>query len=269
MALKGAVADLLDLQADETEDTGLAKAADLKSQGDLGEATAYGNAADVAENNATLAGIAGEIKEYQTTRDVYKTVGSQRAAIAASGFGDSGTSLALARSSFQQGYLDNQLTRTQTLSKQGGYLEEAAAAKAEAAAATTASDAALVEKDAYTTSASKAKTRSTTLANSITDYLKVTDPDTLTAEDKLATAELKDNPDSELSSAVSSLKWYTKKDGTAAYGTGDETKDTTTTTTTTTEASGSYFNGKTWVTGARKVDKYPGTVNLFGVDTSK
>jgi hypothetical protein len=112
----------------------------LQQQGDYAEAASYGNAADIATNSATLADVAGQVQEYQNTRAVNQTVGAQRASVAAAGLSNSGSALALARSSFQQGYLQNQMTRVQTLTREGGFLEEAAAAHSEQTAAQTAGD---------------------------------------------------------------------------------------------------------------------------------
>jgi hypothetical protein len=121
----------------------------LQQQGDYAEAASYGNAADIATNSATLADVAGQVQEYQNTRAVNATVGSQRASVAAAGLSNSGSALALARSSFQQGYLQNQMTRIQSLTREGGFLEEAAAARAEQQAATTAGDIAGTTIGAY------------------------------------------------------------------------------------------------------------------------
>lgn len=119
--------------------TGQATALGIQATGAAAEAGQYDTAAGIAEGNAQLALVGGDIEKYQAMRQVQKTIGAQRATGAASGFADAGSALDVARSSLQQGLLQTQLIGTNADLKAGGYLEQAASAQAEASAAGTAS----------------------------------------------------------------------------------------------------------------------------------
>jgi len=110
--------------------------------GDTAEAGAYDVAQSIATGNAQLATANGTLQQYQQMRGVYQTLGSQKADISAAGFANSGTALSLARSSLQQGLLENQVIGQNAALQAGGYYQQAAASGAEATAATTASTAA-------------------------------------------------------------------------------------------------------------------------------
>ncbi len=140
--LRGSVADILGLQSKASIDEANAAASGIQSAGYQQEVNAYNIVGGIGEENAKVAGIAGDIKALQENRQLRQTIGAQRADIASAGFANSGSSLDLMRSSVQQGALARQLIRIQTAQTQGGYLEEAAASQAEAAGATMASTAA-------------------------------------------------------------------------------------------------------------------------------
>ena len=148
-----AVSDLLSSYLQETENVYTAKAEGVSSTGDLTEAGLYGNAAEIATGNAALAGISGQLQEFQTRRAVMQTLGSQRADVAAAGFRSAGSSLSLLRSSTQQGNVAQQLVAVQSGLQAGGFQEQAAAANAEGAAATTASQNASALQQAATAAA--------------------------------------------------------------------------------------------------------------------
>ena len=112
------------------------------AQGDTSEASAYGSAADIASANARLAQIAGQVQQAQTQLQINQTIGSQRAAVAANGFAESGSALSLLRSSTQQGLLQQQVIGINSQEQAAGYLEQAAASTAEQAAATGAASSA-------------------------------------------------------------------------------------------------------------------------------
>jgi hypothetical protein len=140
--LRGNVADILGLQSKASIDTSNAAASDIQATGYQTEAAAYQNVAGIAGNNATVAGIAGDIKLLQQSRAFRQSMGSQRADVAAAGFQNSGSAIDLMRDSVSQSALDRQLVNVQTAQTQGGYLEEGAAAGAEVAGANMASTAA-------------------------------------------------------------------------------------------------------------------------------
>ena len=108
------------------------------------EATAYGEAADVAEQNVGLEQEATNLQQYQEERKLRSTMGSEAADVAAGNFGEGGSGLYLARSSAQQGYLTQAMTKLQGQIEENSYLEQANAAtgeegmaKAESASAQT------------------------------------------------------------------------------------------------------------------------------------
>ena len=136
------VNSVLNLQGQSVEDAANAAAETEAATGATAEATAYGTSGDIATQNAQLEGYSGQVQQYQQMRQANATIGSQQAAISASGFGNSGSSLALLRSSKQQAYLGNQIIGINSQLAQGGYLEQASASTAEQAAATAASSAA-------------------------------------------------------------------------------------------------------------------------------
>ena len=138
-AADSAVSDLLSAYLQETQNVYTAKAEGVVSQGDLTEAGLYGTASEIATNNAALAGISGQLQEFQARRSVFQTLGSQRADVASAGFREAGSSLSLLRSSTQQGNVAQQLIATQAGLQAGGFQEQSAAANAEGSAATTAS----------------------------------------------------------------------------------------------------------------------------------
>lgn len=133
--------------------TGQATAETTIATGDIAEEGDYTQAETIAQNNANIALVGGQVQEYQNMRTVMMTVGGQKADIAGAGFQESGTALSLAQSSMMQGVLQNQIIGTNADLQAGGFLQQAAASKAEAAAAATASAAAT---DLATTDANQA-----------------------------------------------------------------------------------------------------------------
>lgn len=141
--LQSITSDVGSLNAEATRDAADAEASTTQSEGYGKEIDAYNAVGAIAGQNATIEGVAGNIRQLQANRLVNTTVGAQRAAVASAGFAQSGSSLDLMKSSIQQGYMTDQIIRTQTAVQQGGYLEQGAAAQAEASGARVASDAAL------------------------------------------------------------------------------------------------------------------------------
>jgi hypothetical protein len=127
--------DLIASITNATQEFGQANAENAMATGDTGEETAYNTAGAIANANARLALVGGQVQQYQQGLQVQQTLGAQRAAVSAGGFAESGSSLALLRSSTQQGLLQQQITGVNSELQAGGYTEQGAAAGAEAAAA--------------------------------------------------------------------------------------------------------------------------------------
>src|SRR5712691_2630277 len=185
--LKGTVSDILGLQSTAATDKAAAAAATTQAAGYTAEAGAYGNAADIATQNAIIANVAGDIKSYQQQRAVTMTLGEQQAQTAAAGFGASGSSLDILLSSLQQGYLTQQLTATQTSLTAGGYLEEAAASQAEKEAAKATAAAATATSASYTTAGSLATANAAAATAALNKFIGT---GTLTTAEKLILAPL-------------------------------------------------------------------------------
>lgn len=141
--LTSVTGDIGNLRALAASNAANAAGSTTQAEGYRREAEAYDTVGSIAEENAKIEGISGNIKQLQLNRGVQRTIGSQRAAVASSGFANSGSSLDIMRSSLQEGYLADQLIRSNTAVTQGGYLEQGAAAQAEAGGARLASDAAV------------------------------------------------------------------------------------------------------------------------------
>ncbi len=174
--LRGTVADILGLQSKASIDTANAAASDIQATGYQAEAGAYGTVEGIAGNNATIAGIAGDIKLLQESRALRTTLGSQKADIATAGFGNSGSSLDLMRSSLQQGALTRQLTNIQTAQTVGGYQAEGAAAGAEVAGANMASTAAQALAVQQRASGQLATANAANETKALSDYIATTNP---------------------------------------------------------------------------------------------
>ena len=121
---------------------GQVNAFNIEAEGATAEAGQYDIAAGIGESNAQTELISGQLQEFQNTRKLMLTLGSQTAGYAGSGFQQSGSALNVARSSLQQGLLQNQIIGTNANLAAGGYLEQAAASRAEATTARTAASAA-------------------------------------------------------------------------------------------------------------------------------
>jgi hypothetical protein len=193
--LRSSVADILGLRAQATTDAANAAAQEISARGLGLEAEAYGTAAGIAGDNAMLAGIAGEITALREAREVRRTVGAQRAAVASAGFGASGTSLDLLRASFQEGHLSDQLIRTQTSLAQGGYLQEGAAARAEGMSASFASEAALSLARTHRAAGSLATANAAAQTEALAAYISSTSGGApLTPAQQLALSALSGDP---------------------------------------------------------------------------
>lgn len=177
--LKGAVADVLGLQGTVEEERANVEAEQIQSQGSQGEIDSYNRAADIAERNAALEGTLGDIQEFQLQRQVGKSIGTQAAEVSGGGFSaESGTAVALLRESLQQGYLGTQLLRTQTQQEQGGYLEQAAAARGEAGAVGAQIAASNRLAEAQTNAANVAAANAASESAALKSYLEQNPPET-------------------------------------------------------------------------------------------
>ena len=115
-----------------------AKALNLSAQGQTAEAGQYDIAQQISLQNAAIEQVSGQIQQYQTSRNVLKIAGQQQAGYAGAGFANSGTALDVARSTLQQGVLENQVTGLNASLAAGGYFSQAASSAAEATTARTA-----------------------------------------------------------------------------------------------------------------------------------
>jgi hypothetical protein len=116
----------------------------LQAEGYGQEEHAYDIAAGISAQNAVLANASGNLTRAVQQRQLFATVGSQRAQIAGAGFaGDSGSAMDLYRSSMAAGNLQLAQTDLQTSVNYGNYMASAQASKAESAAVATARQGAL------------------------------------------------------------------------------------------------------------------------------
>lgn len=186
--IRGVVGDVLNNRAKGIEYTADASAQRTSAAGYDAEISAYDASGLSSEQNAVYAKATGDILDYQTQRDTARTIGKQNAQLAGSGFSaDTGSSVDQVRSSLQEGYLADQLVRTQSLFEQGGYLEQAAASKAQSGAAQFAKGAALNTAGVYDTAADQAKTYAANATMGLSGYLgkfnlKTTADDLLSGE---------------------------------------------------------------------------------------
>ena len=77
----------------------------LKSQGDLAEGAAYGEAATLADLNAKFTAQSTAIQESQADRTLFQSLGETSAGVASSGFAEGGSAGDILRSSASQGAL--------------------------------------------------------------------------------------------------------------------------------------------------------------------
>lgn len=138
VAESGLVSALYGEDATAIQAAGQQAALTTEAAGTTAEAGEYGQAAAGATNNAQIATLSGQLQQYQNTRTLMNTLGTQAADVSGAGFQNSGTALNLARSSLQQGVLQNQVIGMNAELESGGYLEQASASQAEQQGALTA-----------------------------------------------------------------------------------------------------------------------------------
>jgi hypothetical protein len=112
-----------------------------KARGGRMEAGAYDRAAELALQNEQFTKTSTEIKEAQTQRGIYMTLGQQSADVASSGFEASGSSLDLLRDSAAQGALHKAVIGQQGLIDEAGFRQQADSYRMMAGAARMAADA--------------------------------------------------------------------------------------------------------------------------------
>jgi len=112
-----------------------------KAQGNRLEAQQYDMAAGLARQNEQFAKTSTEIKQFQTQRGIYQTLGQQAADVAASGFEATGSALDLLRDSASQGALHKAVLSQQGLIEEAGYEEQAQSYNLMAQSARIAADA--------------------------------------------------------------------------------------------------------------------------------
>lgn len=91
------------------------------------EAQTYGQAADLENQNATLAAASGVIQSAQMQRKVYQSLSGTQAEIAGAGLAAKGSAGDIMRSSAQQGSLTQQLVAAQTEINVNAYKAQAGA----------------------------------------------------------------------------------------------------------------------------------------------
>jgi len=172
--LQNIVSDIGDNKALAAQNEANSQAAATQAAGYQREIEAYGIVAGISEENATLEGMAGNIKQLQANRALMKSLGSQRASVAAAGFASSGSSLDLYKSSLQEGFLNEQLIGTQTSINQSGYFQQAAAARASGEGAQLASEAAMELSRSYTAAGQLATATAASETEALQTYLETT-----------------------------------------------------------------------------------------------
>lgn len=111
---------------------------EASAAGDFLSAGAYSAGAKYAAINEGIAREAGRIKEFQTNRAIFQTLGQQRTAYAGGGLKQSGTAIDVYRNSVSQGALERAIVQEQTEINVTGYQEQESMFKGMAAAATAA-----------------------------------------------------------------------------------------------------------------------------------
>lgn len=126
----GAAQDLFAAQGDKS-----------KAQYDFAEASNYGIAADLANQNEKFTETSTAIKEAQQQREALSARGGVEGEVASAGFAESGSALDILRDSAAQGALTHAVLGQQGLITEAGYKEQAQSYETMQAAATQAGNA--------------------------------------------------------------------------------------------------------------------------------
>lgn len=95
--------------------------------GDASEAKSYAAAATLATQNDEFEQQSVKVQQSQASRQVFQTIGAQKAGVAATGFNESGSALSLLANSASQAALSHQMIGQQGLITEAGYAEQAKA----------------------------------------------------------------------------------------------------------------------------------------------
>lgn len=171
LALQSVMDDLMGFNSKTTELKTASDASLVSVVGAQAEADAYSRAAALAGGNRQTEAISEQVRALQIERTVNKTVGSQKAAVAANGFTQSGSGLDIMRSTYSEGYLSTQISAMQSEQVQRGYLESAAASEGEMNAALARAGGAQSLSDAQLAASNEATANSAALTNAMTQLL--------------------------------------------------------------------------------------------------
>lgn len=170
--IRNVVGDVLANRAKGIEYTAAGNAQRTTAAGYGAEEAAYGASATSSDQNAVYAKATGDILSIQSQRATARTLGKQQAELAGSGFSaDTGSAVDQVRSSVQEGYLADQLIRTQSSFDAAGYSNQAAASRAQLAAAKFAQGTALDTAGVYDSAAAQAKTNAANETTGLSGYL--------------------------------------------------------------------------------------------------
>ena len=97
----------------------------IKAGGDIAEAQAYDKASALARLNEQYTEESTALKDMQLQREITMNLGGQQAAVASSGFEETGSALDLLRDSAAQGALTKAVAQQQGLITEAGYKEQA------------------------------------------------------------------------------------------------------------------------------------------------
>ncbi len=95
------------------------------SRGAVAASDSYTAAAAIADQNVELAKQEAAIKETQTQRQIYQTIGKQQAQVGGAGMAESGSALDVLRSSMSQGALAKAMVANQGAITENAYAEQA------------------------------------------------------------------------------------------------------------------------------------------------
>lgn len=112
--------------------------------GSFQSAGAYNKAAAYAEQNANITRQSTAVKQLQTQRQIFQTIGGQKADVAGAGLAASGSALDILKSSMAQGALTKQLVTNQGMIDANSYEAQATAYKSQASSAKSAGIGSLV-----------------------------------------------------------------------------------------------------------------------------
>jgi hypothetical protein len=165
--LGGLTDTITNLQAGALGDAGAAAQAGYRGAGAAAEAEAYRIGAGYAEGSASMALGAAGLRKYQEQLNIMRTLRGQRAATAAAGFGEAGTSVDLLQSTIREGAIATSLIDMEGNLEAMGYLAEAATLTGQSAAATSSRDAAFSLQTQYLNASQQSTMQALELQNEL------------------------------------------------------------------------------------------------------